>query len=125
MEYHRIQKPQVPLSFSVSLSSFLNSHSLNSYIYNQCKCEFQCGGSSPGKLRTMLLGVDRKPKEVEDLHSTFTSRSHSSSSSPPPPHIHDAGTCCAPSFLSFSVWEATSSLLYFLFIFSFRGSQSE
>ena len=110
MEYHRIQKPLV--------SFFLISHSLNSYIYNQCKCEFQGGISSPGKLRTMLLGVDRKPKEVEDLHSTFTSRSHSSSYSPPPCRIHDAGSCFASSFISFCVWETISSLLYFVFIFS-------
>ncbi|XP_062172894.1 uncharacterized protein LOC133878360 isoform X3 [Alnus glutinosa] len=40
----------------------------------------------------MLLGVDRKPKEEEHLHSTFTSRSQSShSSSSPPPHFRDAG----------------------------------
>lgn len=49
----------------------------------------QGAGSSPGKLRTMLLGVDRKPKEEEELRSTFTSRSHSSSSSSP--QIHDTG----------------------------------
>jgi hypothetical protein len=89
-----------------------------------CKCEFQGGGSSPGKLRTMLLGVDRKPKEEEHLHSTFTSRSQSShSSSSPPPHFRDAGTCYAPSFLSFvcllPLGKQFLSLLRCIFFFSF------
>lgn len=45
----------------------------------------QGGGLSPGKLRTMLLGVgvERKRKEGEELQSDFTSRSHSLA------HIHD------------------------------------
>lgn len=49
----------------------------------------QGGGLSPGKLRTMLLGVgvERKRKEGEELQSDFTSRSHSSSSS----QIHETG----------------------------------
>ncbi|KAI4313358.1 hypothetical protein L6164_026344 [Bauhinia variegata] len=36
------------------------------------------GGFSPGKLRNMLLGVDRKRKEEEEVDSTFTSRSQNS-----------------------------------------------
>ncbi|KAF7820352.1 Remorin 4.1 [Senna tora] len=34
------------------------------------------GGFSPGKLRNMLMGVEKKRKEEEELDSTFTSRSH-------------------------------------------------
>ncbi|MED6122857.1 hypothetical protein PIB30_043871 [Stylosanthes scabra] len=45
MDYERIQKPQ------------------------------SVGGLSPGKLRNMLLGVEKRRKQEEDLHSTFTSRS--------------------------------------------------
>ncbi|KAK7399854.1 hypothetical protein VNO78_11048 [Psophocarpus tetragonolobus] len=36
------------------------------------------GGFSPGKLRSMLLGVEKKRKEEEELDSTFTTRSHNS-----------------------------------------------
>lgn len=33
------------------------------------------GGFSPGKLRSMLLGVEKKRKEKEDSESAFTLRS--------------------------------------------------
>ncbi|CAL0324817.1 unnamed protein product [Lupinus luteus] len=33
------------------------------------------GGFSPGKLRNMLLGVEKKRKEEKEIHSTFTTRS--------------------------------------------------
>ena len=33
------------------------------------------GGLSPGKLRNMLLGVEKQRKEEQDLESTFTLRS--------------------------------------------------
>lgn len=58
---------------------------------------------SPGKLRTMLLGVgvERKRKEGEELQSDFTSRSHSLA------QIHDAGTC-----MSFSLF--LCKFLFFL-----------
>lgn len=58
---------------------------------------------SPGKLRTMLLGVgvERKRKEGEELQSDSTSRSHSLA------QIHDAGTC-----MSFSLF--LSKFLFFL-----------
>ncbi|KAI9112657.1 hypothetical protein K1719_016323 [Acacia pycnantha] len=46
MDYERIQKPQ------------------------------SGGGFSPGKLRSMLMGVEKKRKDVDELDSTFTSRSH-------------------------------------------------
>lgn len=36
------------------------------------------GGFSPGKLRSMLLGVEKKRKEEEELDSTFTTRSQNS-----------------------------------------------
>ncbi|KAK7260525.1 hypothetical protein RIF29_26641 [Crotalaria pallida] len=36
------------------------------------------GGFSPGKLRNMLLGVEKRRKEEEEIHSTFTMRSHNS-----------------------------------------------
>ncbi|KAK7368572.1 hypothetical protein VNO80_10599 [Phaseolus coccineus] len=36
------------------------------------------GGFSPGKLRNMLLGVEKKRKEEEELDSTFTPRSQNS-----------------------------------------------
>ncbi|PRQ41361.1 putative remorin [Rosa chinensis] len=50
MDYERIQKPQVGGG----------------------------GGFSPGKLRTMLLGVEKKRKEQEDSVSTFNLRSQAS-----------------------------------------------
>ncbi|KAK4280100.1 hypothetical protein QN277_011770 [Acacia crassicarpa] len=46
MDYERIQKPQ------------------------------SGGGFSPGKLRNMLMGVEKKRKDEDELDSTFTSRSH-------------------------------------------------
>jgi hypothetical protein len=36
------------------------------------------GGFSPGKLRSMLLGVEKKRKQEEELDSNFTPRSQSS-----------------------------------------------
>lgn len=36
------------------------------------------GGFSPGKLRSMLLGVEKKRKQEEELDSNFTSRSQHS-----------------------------------------------
>lgn len=36
------------------------------------------GGFSPGKLRTMLLGVEKKRKEEEGLDSNFSLRSQAS-----------------------------------------------
>ncbi|WVZ24078.1 hypothetical protein V8G54_002622 [Vigna mungo] len=39
---------------------------------------FGGGGFSPGKLRNMLLGVEKKRKEEEELDSTFTTRSQNS-----------------------------------------------
>ncbi|KAK7319201.1 hypothetical protein RJT34_03919 [Clitoria ternatea] len=36
------------------------------------------GGFSPGKLRSMLLGVEKKRREEEELDSTFTTRSQNS-----------------------------------------------
>lgn len=62
---------------------------------------------SPGKLRTMLLGVgvERKRKEGEELQSDFTSRSHSLA------QIHDAGTC-----ISFSLF-----FVSFFFFFSLEN----
>lgn len=36
------------------------------------------GGFSPGKLRSMLLGVEKKRKEEEELDSNFTPRSQNS-----------------------------------------------
>lgn len=36
------------------------------------------GGFSPGKLRSMLLGVEKKRKEEEELDSTLTTRSQNS-----------------------------------------------
>lgn len=36
------------------------------------------GGFSPGKLRTMLLGVEKKRKEKEDPESKFALRSQPS-----------------------------------------------
>ncbi|KAA8532327.1 hypothetical protein F0562_032418 [Nyssa sinensis] len=45
------------------------------------------GGLSPGKLRTMLLGVEKKRKEEEELESTFSLRSQVS-------EIHDSGGSC-------------------------------
>lgn len=36
------------------------------------------GGFSPGKLRTMLLGVEKKRKEQGDSESTFNLRSQAS-----------------------------------------------
>jgi len=36
------------------------------------------GGFSPGKLRNMLMGMEKKRKEEEELDYTFTSRSYNS-----------------------------------------------
>lgn len=44
-------------------------------LIGDLKVQVGGGGFSPGKLRSMLLGVEKKRKEKEDSESAFTLRS--------------------------------------------------
>ena len=54
------------------------------------------GGFSPGKLRNMLLGVEKKRKEEEEIDSTFTQRSHNADND-------ESGLLCRANF--WFIWE--------------------
>lgn len=62
------------------ISSFLWGSFISFFLFflSYWNLGFQGGGFSPGKLRSMLLGVEKKRKEDEELDSTFTSRSQNS-----------------------------------------------